>query len=447
MRPTPTVTDVACNGHGADVAGHTRHALTAFPLRRRGCCSIDGVMAASFVIVAAGVWSVLATLGWLALYRRGRRGASRVAAVEDVVVDVGGVNDDVRVWPRVSLIVPASNEGETLPSALSSLLALDYPNYEIVVVDDRSTDGTGAAIAAAAARDPRVRPVRVDVLPDGWLGKVHAQTRGIDAATGDWLLFTDADVVFGKDALRRAVAHVQAKNLEHLVIVARGRPPTFALDVVECALATMLHGAAAVSRSKERVVGSGQFSMVKRSALDKSDGLAWLKMEPADDFGLSLLMKRSGAAQEFFISRGDVSWVWYPSFMAMVRGFEKNLFPVATGYRAVPALVIAFGIFAFNVGPFVGTIAFGWPGLGLSALALLALLSATIARQRLSGRRFSVLVCGPLGQLVLAFVLVRSMVVVLGGGGIRWRGTFYPLAALRAGQRVRTRSGSQARRA
>jgi glycosyltransferase involved in cell wall biosynthesis len=377
------------------------------------------------------IWSVVATLGWLWLYRRVRRGAARAQAFEDVAM----VTTDA--WPKVSMIIPASNEAIAMPAALSSLRQLDYPNLEIIVIDDRSTDGTGTHIEAAAQQDPRIRAVRVDELPPGWLGKVHAQSRGCEQATGEWLLFTDADVVFATDAVKRAVGHAQSAGLDQLVIVGRGRPPTFILDVVECALATMLHGAAALSRSSNQVVGSGQFSMVKRSTFERSEGLSWLKMETADDFGLSWLMRNAGAKQAFLVSRSDVSWVWYPTFMAMVRGFEKNIFPVATGYRAMPAIIIATLIIALHLGPWLAPYALGVWGWCLPAAAVLALCVATMVRRRLSGRRWSVLLLGPLGQLILAMVLVRAMAVVMIRGGLTWRGTFYPIAALRAGQRVR----------
>ena len=382
-------------------------------------------------MIVMGVWAVLCALGWLVFYGRVRRGAAKVRAFEDVVVV------DPASWPKVSLIVPAMNEGTTLPAALLSLRALDYPDLEIIVVDDRSADGTGDVIAAAAAVDPRVRGVRIDALPEGWLGKVHAQARGVDVATGSWLLFTDADVIFSRDALRRALSHAEEQQLDQLVIVARGMPPTFLLDVVECSLGTLLHAAAAVSKSKNRVVGSGQFCLVKRRALEKSEGFVWLKMEPADDFALSLVLKRAGAVSTFFVSRADIRWLWYPTFGTMVRGFEKNLFPIATRYRAGPAIFIAAALLLFNVGPFLAPLVWGWPGALPPVVAVLSLVSATVVRRRLSGRRWLVLLLNPLGQILLALVLLRAMIVVLLRGGLIWRDTFYPLAQLRAGQRVR----------
>jgi glycosyltransferase involved in cell wall biosynthesis len=388
-------------------------------------------MLAHGVTLVLGFWTVLASLGWLQLYKWVRRGDARVKTFEDLAPGIPAL------WPKVSLIVPAMNEATTLPAALATLLALDYPNLQIVIVDDRSTDGTGDLVLSAARADPRIRAVRVDALPPGWIGKVHAQARGVEAADGEWLLFTDADVLFAPSALKRAVAHALARALDQLVIVARGRPPTFLLDVVECSLGTLFYGAAGVARDKDPVVGSGQFSLVRRAALQRTDGLAWLKMEPSDDFGLSLLLRNAGAVQEVLVSRADISWVWYPTFGSMVTGFEKNMFPVVTGYRRAPALIIGVGLFVLNLGPWLAPFVLGWPGMVLLAAALLSLAVTSVLRRRSTGRPALAHFAAPVGQLVLAVVLVRAMFVVRRRGGLTWRDTFYSIDALRAGQRVR----------
>ena len=135
--------------------------------------------------------------------------------------------------PRVSIIVPARNEEATIEQALNTLLALDYDNYEVIAVNDRSTDRTGEIMERVAGsygqnshvsqklRDmghPTVRPLRVihhTELPAGWLGKTHAMWTAANLATGDWLLFTDADVLFKPDSLRRALAYAEAEPADH----------------------------------------------------------------------------------------------------------------------------------------------------------------------------------------------------------------------------------------
>ena len=111
-------------------------------------------------------------------------------------------------WPRLSVIVPACNEATHLESAARTILDQDYPELEVILVNDRSSDGTGALIDLLAREDARVKAIHIDKLPDGWLGKVHALQRGVERAEGEWLLFTDADVHFAPTMLRRAVAYV-----------------------------------------------------------------------------------------------------------------------------------------------------------------------------------------------------------------------------------------------
>src|SRR5205814_8508169 len=121
--------------------------------------------------------------------------------------------------PRISILFAARDEEEKLPAALATLMEIDYPDLEVIAVDDRSQDSTGRILERFAAAHPRLRVVHITQLPAGWLGKPHALQQAYAASTGDWLLFTDADVRFKHDALRRAIALVKARNLEHLTLM------------------------------------------------------------------------------------------------------------------------------------------------------------------------------------------------------------------------------------
>src|SRR5262249_30095434 len=107
--------------------------------------------------------------------------------------------------PRISILFAARDEEEKLPAALATLANLDYPNLEIIGVDDRSEDATGLILDESAARQTWLKPLHIRELPKGWLGKPHALQKAYEAASGEWLLFTDADVRFQPDVLRRAV--------------------------------------------------------------------------------------------------------------------------------------------------------------------------------------------------------------------------------------------------
>src|SRR5258708_9827316 len=137
---------------------------------------------------------------WLTQGMRVMYGATQLPRLEKF--DVAADED----CPPISILFAARDEEEKLAAALETLIALDYPGLEIVAVDDRSADATPHILANFAARDSRMRVVRVDELPAGWLGKPHALQRGYEAAGGEWLLFTDADVQVHPESLRRAVS-------------------------------------------------------------------------------------------------------------------------------------------------------------------------------------------------------------------------------------------------
>src|SRR4051812_16247924 len=130
--------------------------------------------------------------------------------------DVGGVLPALP--PRVSLIIAARDEARNIEAALNSLLGQDYPDYEVIVIDDRSSDATPQVLARAQVRHPALKLVTVKVLPDGWLGKNHALNCGAAAASGDILIFADADVVMRADSVRRAVSHALTASRDHLAI-------------------------------------------------------------------------------------------------------------------------------------------------------------------------------------------------------------------------------------
>ena len=130
--------------------------------------------------------------------------------------------EDDHPLPTVSVVIPARNEERNLEQALESVLALDYPDLEIIVVNDRSTDGTGEILEKMAEQDPRLTVVTIASLPDGWIGKPYALHMGAQHARGEFILFTDADIVFDPSALRKAMAHVQAHRFDHVTLIPEG---------------------------------------------------------------------------------------------------------------------------------------------------------------------------------------------------------------------------------
>ena len=344
-------------------------------------------------------------------------------------------------WPRLSVIIAACNEGETIQAALMTLLQEDYPDLEVIVVNDRSNDSTGGIVEAIVATDPRVRVIHIDTLPPGWLGKVHALYQGSQRAAGKWLLFTDADVHFARGTLREAMALALTLSYDHLALLP-GLKPTGSIWLEAAITAFLLGfiratGLADLPDNPKAMIGVGAFNLVKKSTFDKTAGFAWLRLEVLDDVGLGLLIKRAGGKSGFAMALQNLGIAWYPSVTAMFRGLEKNLFGAAARYSYWRAAgIVAFSWLLFAA-PIVALIRIDIPNLWLAgalayaiSMLLAVLVWSKVKTQLLPG------LLAPIGQLLISFMLLCSAVRCWRQGGIAWRGTVYSLDELRKGQRV-----------
>ncbi len=351
------------------------------------------------------------------------------------------------VWPKLSVILPACNEAESLEASISSLLAEDYPDLEIVLVDDRSTDETPQIVDRLAARDPRVRAIHVTELPEGWLGKLNALEKGLAHSSGELVLFADADVVFSRGVLRKTVSLMQERGIDHLPAAPHLASRTVLQAAATHAFAVLLFATlrkGALDDPKSEVaIGVGAFNLFRRATYDKSPGLEWLRLEVADDVGLGLLLKKAGGKTVTVIAIEELSVVWYPSLWGMVRGLEKNMYPIAGQFNPLIAGLRALGLAVLALAPFlssplilagsVGPLWLRWGCLGLT-IAATVLASAWVQRDLRSGFWAGLLL--PLGFLLIGFMIARSTYVCLRQGAVIWRGTSYPLAMLKKSQRV-----------
>ena len=343
-------------------------------------------------------------------------------------------------WPRVSLIVPARNEVETLGPAMRSRLAEGYPALEVVLVDDRSTDGTGALVDAIAAEDSRVRALHLDSLPPGWLGKLHAMSEGLRRATGEWILFSDADVHLAPGTIARAVSLAEAQRLDHLSLLPQLDPATWLVDAALASFTRtglVLGRVWLVSDPHSKVGGSvGAFGLVRRDALERSPGIEHLRLEVADDLALGQMLKSSGSRSALANGRELVRIHWYRSLAELTRGTEKGA--AVFDHRLLPALCWTGALGALELGPFLAA-AFApsaiahWMGLGGAAL----LLGSTLWMCRFAGQRTLPALLSPLGVVVNGVLLLRAAVVGKIRGGVQWRSTLYSPQELRPGRRVR----------
>ena len=202
-----------------------------------------------------------------------------------------------RAYPGVSILIAARNEAAELPQALASFLAQDNPHYEVIAVDDRSTDATGQILDDWARRHPNLTVIHLKELPPGWLGKPHGLQTAYQRSSGEWLVFTDADVVFAPDLLRRALALVQQEGWDHLTCLPRFEMVGF-WETTALSLAVLVGEMAVqpwrVHRSSSRFyAGVGAFQLLRRTAYESIGGHHRMAMEIVDDIKLAKLVKRS----------------------------------------------------------------------------------------------------------------------------------------------------------
>ncbi len=340
-------------------------------------------------------------------------------------------------WPRLSVVAPCRDEAAAVEGAVGSLLSQDYPDLEVVAVDDRSSDGTGEILDRLAAGSARLAVVHVAELPAGWLGKNHACHVGSARAGGEWLLFADGDVVFGEGALRRAVAYAERHRLGHLVALPRLVAPGFlerAFVAAFAALANQVFRIWELRRAGTRgFVGVGAFNLVRRSDYERVGGHRRLRLEVVDDAKLGLVLRRSGVRQGAVDSGGLVSVRWQAGLARSVGGLVKNAF-AGVEYRWTGALAAAAQLAFLSAAPPAAALLAAGParGLALGALAACVAVHAVVARRFAGGSGLEALLA-PLAGVALAGVFVASAAAATLGDGVVWRGTRYRLPELRAG--------------
>jgi glycosyltransferase involved in cell wall biosynthesis len=337
-------------------------------------------------------------------------------------------------WPKVSIIVPARDEEAKIDAAMRSKLAIDYPNLEIIAVDDRSQDATGVLLDRLAAVDSRLTVVHLDSLADGWLGKSHAMHVAANRATGDYLLFTDADVFFAPDLLRKAVTMCEARGLDHLALAPRLESSGFFEKALELYFVVMLCIASQpwLVRTGWRFsyVGVGAFNLVRRSAYAQCGGHTAIRLDVLDDVKLGKLIKHAGLKQDVLDAGEGVRVRWQEGFWGVIRGLEKNGFAVFDYSLAKLTFASVFMI-ATSLFPYFAIVL--WPdvrGLGFLLSILYLHCAGAFGAMRLGfGPAASAGL--PVAAATMIFTMWRSAFFTLVRRGVRWRDTFYPLSLLR----------------
>lgn len=345
--------------------------------------------------------------------------------------------------PRVTIIVPARNEEDDIEQTLTKLLTLDYDNYEIIAVNDRSTDRTGEimdrvahASRAAMPLPHRLAVIHVSELPSGWLGKTHAMWTAARQGNGDWLLFTDADVAFRPDSLRRALAYAESAVADHVVVLPEIIMKSPGERMMIAFFQTMFvfgHRPWKVADpSTDDHMGVGAFNLVRRRVYEAVGTYERLRLEVLDDMKLGKVVKTAGYAQRNVFGADLISLYWARGTLGMMRNLSKNFFAILS-FQWPRTIATAVTLALLNLGPFVGV----WLAHGAARIpfgvALFSLFLIYIGMSWKSAIRPYYFLLHPVSSTLFIFILLQSTFLTLARGGVVWRGTKYPLEELRKG--------------
>jgi glycosyltransferase involved in cell wall biosynthesis len=339
--------------------------------------------------------------------------------------------------PRVSIIVPARNEENDIKRSLARLLALDYDNYEVIAVNDRSTDRTGEIMEEVlGSGQGRLRVIHHRNLPAGWLGKTHAMWTATNQAKGDWLLFTDADVLFKPDSLRRALTYAETERADHLVLFPQmimKRPGEYMMIAFFQTMFVFGHRPWKVADPKSRDhMGVGAFNLIRRDVYEAVGTYEALRMEVLDDMKLGKVVKNAGFAQRNVFGGDLISIRWAQGARGVVDNLTKNFFAVLS-FQWPRTVISALGLAFLNLMPFFGLwLAHGWERLPY-AIAVISMFLIYLGMSWRSGVPAYYFLLHPVSTALFIYTLLRSMFHALWNDGIIWRGTRYPLEELRKG--------------
>lgn len=338
----------------------------------------------------------------------------------------------------VSVIIPARNEEDNLPILLDSLLQTSYQPVEILLVNDRSTDGTAVVARRYVERDSRVRLIEGAELPPGWFGKPWACVQGYRAARGDLLLFTDADTRHAPELLGRAVGALESDQRDLVTVMGRMICGSFwervIMPIITALLAIRFHPSVVNrARSASEVIANGQFILVTRESYEVVGTHEAVKHEVAEDLAMAQLYFRAGRPLLFAFGLRLLGTRMYTSLAGMVEGWSKNVYvggrrsyPDEPVRRAMMPVMFGLGALFWLLPPAALLLALagvtpGWLepaawATGLSAL-FWVLFDAGFGINPLYGLSY------PLGVLMTGWIFARS--THRGERKIEWRGRTY----------------------
>jgi hypothetical protein len=340
--------------------------------------------------------------------------------------------------PNVTVIVPARDEQDSIEACLESLLRSEAVRAQIVAIDDRSEDHTGALMDAVAATScggsNTLEVIHNRELPDGWLGKPHALALGVARARAPWLLFTDGDVTFAPETLELSLRTAMNANADHFVLVPTLTHEGTLAAGVQGSIQALGQFAARMWKIQDPdakdFFGVGGFNLLRAEAVEAFGGIERLRMEIVEDISLGWLVKRELRRKSMMVVGPELAKIpWIQGPLGIVRLLEKNAF---AGFRySIGTAIVAVVLLVLQaVVPLMALAAGPW---GIAACFTLygSVALSFHANRKLNHISPLLAILYAPSVVILAWAFLRSMILTVKRGGVVWRGTLYPLAELK----------------
>jgi cellulose synthase/poly-beta-1,6-N-acetylglucosamine synthase-like glycosyltransferase len=335
--------------------------------------------------------------------------------------------------PALAIMIAVRNEEEDLEKALLSVCNINYQNYRIIVVNDRSTDRTAKILEQFASRYPQLTVTTITTLPHGWLGKNNALYQGYLASTQEWLLFTDADVEFHPDAVSKALSYAVKNKFDHLCVlphvVSRSQALNSMLGTFTLMMMLQFRPWDVSNPKSSAFIGIGAFNLINRDAYEKIGTHEAIRLRPDDDLKLGYMVKKHGLRSDALSGEHYICLEWYKSISQFINGLMKNTFAV-TEYnltRTIVSMIITFVLFSLPV-PLM--LIFGTLAIRLMAALILLFQIIYMFNPALPNKWWHAFFI-PFASTLIVYVVWRGAWLTLKQGGIYWRDTFYSLAMLK----------------
>jgi glycosyltransferase involved in cell wall biosynthesis len=337
--------------------------------------------------------------------------------------------------PSVVIIIPVRNEEENIETALTSVCNLEYGNYHVLAIDDRSTDNTPGILNRLISQYPHLTVHRINDLPKGWLGKNYALYCGYQQSSEEWMLFTDADVNYHTMALKKAMYYATHEALDHLTILpyvkSRSSLLNAALSTFTLMLETRQRPWDIRNPASKASLGIGAFNLVKRSCYENSGTHKAIALRPDDDLKLGKQIKSSGYSQDALYGNDQVWLEWYTSTKEFIHGLMKNTFSIFNYDILLMLLTGVLPTLFFFVLPFPLLLVFGGtPERLIIVIIFIFQLVLYSSRNTIASKGWHSFFI-PYAGLLIVYIMIKSSFLTLKQKGIYWRGSFYSLKDLR----------------